>query len=142
MKPSRAILGFALALLGACDGKASGPAPNGMSPFGVWQSRSGTVLIVPRQGPFTLCDAGGCASGEARIVFAGSGANLLGFWNLPPGRRRLERTGGTAEADIFQLATGKIPEAAEKRHCGDRPCVLVGSISDPDPERFSKIADY
>lgn len=105
------------------------------------------MLIVPRQGPFTLCDAAGCGSGEVRIVFAGSGANLLGFWSLPAGGRlRQKATGGAvdsgAEAGIFQLATGKIPQSAEKRHCGDRPCVLVGSISDPDPERFLKVIDY
>lgn len=147
MTPRRLVLGLALASLGACGGKATGPALDGMSPFGVWQTRSGTVLIVPRKGPFTLCDPAGCATGEVRIVFAGSGANLLGFWNLPAGRRLRERvTGGAAdagaEAGLFQLATGKIPESAEKRLCGEHPCVLIGSIEEPDPERFSKITDY
>lgn len=115
-----------------------------MSPFGIWQARSGTVLVVPRQGPFTLCDAAGCSTGEVRLVFAGSGANLPGFWDLPPGRRLRDEAGSAAgeEAGLFQLATGKIPKSAERRLCGERPCVLVGPIGDPDPERFTKIADY
>lgn len=145
---SRPILGCALALLGAGCGTAARPAPDGMSPFGVWQTESGTVLIVPRQGPFTLCDAAGCASGKVRTVFAGSGANLLGFWSLPAGRRLRDRAIGRGSADagaeegVFQLATGKIPESAQERLCGDRPCVLVGAISEPDPQRFFKLSDY
>jgi hypothetical protein len=147
VRPARPILAFGLALLAACGGRATEPALDGMSPFGAWRSRSGTVLIVPRKGPYTLCDPGGCASGEVRTVFAGSGANLLGFWSLPAGRRLRARAIGAgphsaSDEGLFQLATGKIPASDEKRLCGSSPCVLVGSVGDPDPERFSKIADY
>lgn len=143
MRPRRPLIAGAAALLAACGGNAAGPAPNGNSPFGVWQTRSGAVLIVPRQGNFTLCDPGGCASGEVRVVFAGAGANLLGFWSLPAARRlRGEVQGTGSEADMFQLATGKIPRSTERRVCGTRPCVLVGSVEEKEPERFSKIADY
>jgi hypothetical protein len=133
----RALL-LTVLLLGACE-----PARRWEDTlaYGVWESPGGLRVHVRRDGSYQVCLRGSCETGVAKIVFGESGANLADFANKAPVRAYGLKLWSTNTDPTYQIAMGKIPASYEARICRDKPCVLLGSIEDLQPDALYKIAD-
>jgi hypothetical protein len=140
------VAAFALASCHRIDPEAA--TLNRDSPFGFWSTERGQTIEVRRDGTYTYCDQGVCASGRTRpdpptMIW------LVDFNKMPltNGLRELSdenwrlRADPTVQAEAdYQLGDAVSDEFRRKR-CRGRPCAPVGRVT-YDVYRFVKLRDY
>lgn len=115
----------AMLMLAGC---AQERRPQFWSPVGQWVGTGNLRIEVNEDSTYEVCYLSECEAGVARFVFQGSGVNLLDFYEKRPVVTFINNYDASvrSDADILQIAGGKMPEEMEEDLCGESICVRTG----------------
>jgi hypothetical protein len=111
------------------------------SPYGIWKTGKGHVIVIPNDGSYVYCDAGACMQGHTRPEGA-HGVVLKDFMRDPVTRalrEASEEDRSEADYDFTEMGRGMSDEL-RKDFCNDYPCVPIGNHD--LNFRFIKIEDF
>ena len=124
------------------------------SPYGIWVTERGHVIVITRDKRYTYCGKESCTQGAIELVGA-FGVILKGFM-LDPATKGLRSESGEDELnaveskaveskivpdyDFTEKGSGMSDEL-RKSLCQDRPCVTIGNL-EFNVYRFIKIDDF
>jgi hypothetical protein len=114
---------------------------DGSSPYGIWKTGKGHVIVIPHDGTYVYCDAKMCMQGRTRPEGV-TGIVLKDFMTNPATRALREISGeDRSEPDYDFTEMGKgMSDERRKDFCSDYPCVPIGNLD--INFRFIKIEDF
>lgn len=111
------------------------------SPYGIWKTGKGHVIVIPRDGTYVYCDAKICIQGRTSPEGA-HGVALKDFMTNPATRalREMSEEDRTeSDYDFTEMGRGMSDELRTD-FCNDYPCVPIGNHD--RNFRFIKIEDF
>lgn len=140
----------ALAMFSASACSATSPSSlDGRSPYGIWVTEKGHVIVITRDKHYTYCGRESCTQGTVETVGA-FGVSLKGFL-VDPATKGLRAEAGEDELNAVADKTASDFDFTEKGSgmsddlrkslCGNRPCVTIGNL-ESNVHRFIKIEDF
>jgi len=111
------------------------------SPYGIWKTGKGHVIVIPHDGTYVYCDAEACMQGRTRPEGV-DGVALVGFMRDPVTRvlrDASEENRSEADYDFTEMGRGMSVER-RKDFCSDYPCVPIGNLD--LNFRFIKVEDF
>lgn len=112
-----------------------------ISPYGIWETGKGHVIVIAHDGTYVYCDARACMQGRTTPEGA-HGVALKDFMTNPVTRSLRdvsEEDRSEADYDFTEMGRGMSDELREK-FCNNYPCVPIGNHD--RNFRFIKIEDF
>lgn len=120
------------------------------SPFGIWVTGRGHVIVIARDKSYIYCGNESCMQGVIE-TYGAFGVTLKGFMNNPA-TKGLRVESGEDELRIiskdlgtdydFTEKGGGMSSDLRKNTCNNLPCVTIGTLDTNNVYRFIKIEDF
>jgi hypothetical protein len=122
---------------------------DGRSPYGIWSTERGDLIVITRDDQYTYCSRDTCTRGLVRKEGA-FGVTLVGFMTDRTTKLLRDQSGETAlregagsSSSDFDFTEQGLGMAHDRRSrlCGDRPCVCIGNL-ELGVTRFVKLESF
>jgi hypothetical protein len=122
----------------------------GHSPYGIWVTGRGHVIVIARDKSYIYCEKESCMQGVIE-TYGAYGVTLKGFMNNPATQSlRVESEEDeirdtskdlSADYDFTEKGSGMSKELRNAR-CNNLPCVTIGALDTNYVYRFVKTEDF